>query len=395
MLQYQSHKPDVTKKSATQNSFTAPKRPYRYDRIESFHPLSCRPDRPVSPYTLQRSKLISAPEPTGIRASQNPLPFAAGNTRPPVPLALYPILEDPTSVRNRSEILSYAVKHWSEILPALLDHYGFQSYGACQSRIYIRPGNPNMLPPINSDTTRNALCAKRRISKLKALINNTPANRQRRRYETKENIKRYMRHCAARLKLCYSLNTEIQCYYDNDTSTVYVAANQYAKELVDLNDKPVLEIMNFPLYRKMPDFLRRRLLHPMESPISKDARFHIINNSELSFKKRGLHAERQICYFLRQKKESADFYLDPLCLGGIRRPCLICSALCFSDVSQVRPGPVWISPAASTPKDFDELLSIIRVLRNQSNLTYLTNSNGNPRTDCDTESSEGSACEED
>ncbi len=125
------------------------------------------------------------------------------------------------------------------------------------------------------------------------------------------------------------------------------------------------------------------------------AKIHAIKSREVNVKIHGLHAERKILYYLRSQKNDEGFFLDPLRLGGIRRPCFICAALCFENMSQVRPGPCWVSEAGSKPKDIKEMFLILDAIRNNDNITYITDTNGHLTMDHDTESSEGSECDQD
>ena len=145
------------------------------------------------------------------------------------------------------------------------------------------------------------------------------------------------------------------------------------------------KVVNMVASNNMAHPLLDKLEHPISCPSSlSDAAFQVIGNT---YGIQGLHAERKILYYLRSQKENNNTYLDPLRLGGIRRPCFTCSALCFADMSQVHPGPVWVSGAASKPKDVNEMFLILEAIRNKNNTTHLTLDKSNRlTTDNDTES---------
>lgn len=98
---------------------------------------------------------------------------------------------------------------------------------------------------------------------------------------------------------------------------------------------------------------------------------------------------------MRTMQKNDDIFLDPLRLGGIRRPCFICSALCFKDMSEVHPGPVWVSNAASRPRDINEMFLILDAIRNKENVTNISSIGDKGTMDADTESEAGSEYEQD
>lgn len=325
---------------------------------------------------------------------------------------------------KRGDICCYAqniLNRWKEIFPILLEYYVFEHHGANQSCTFHRVKSTDADNPI----------VKGGMSKMKRLYGGSDGIRKSRVYGPDEEIKRYLRHLASALKIKFGIENEIQCYYDDNV--VYVAANIQADEnkLLEIEGKKVLEydavlqkysrIFNKVnsksdrdkfgtrlLRRMIPKkggkaFARKsqwsipnkrayasvkRLRHNISCPeLLKNATFKVITSSDINNGIPGLHAERKILYYLRSLKGNENMFLNPLRLGGIRRPCFICAALCFSSMDQVRPGPVWVSAAASTPKDISEMFLILDAIRNKKNITYITlDRNNNLTTDHDTES---------
>lgn len=310
------------------------------------------------------------------------------------------------------EVTSRAKKileKWNKFLPQFLEHYGFVSRGANQSHTCHRSGSNDTAEQIDR-------WDEMRTSKIMGLYKDSSGIRRRRKYTDDEVIKRYLRHCAAALAINFGIDDEIQCYYDDNV--VYAATNNATNsDLSKINGMKISECSiilqhswreliksptdndNHPIWGRFqdkvinivaPNNMTHPLLNKLEHPVScppslSDAAFQVIGNT---YGIRGLHAERKILYYLRAQKRDQDIFLDPLRLGGIRRPCFICSALCFADMSQVHPGPVWVSGAASKPKDDNEMFLILEAIRNKNNTTHMTLDRKGHLTDkYDTESS--------
>lgn len=295
---------------------------------------------------------------------------------------------------------------WKAFLPEFLLKNGFKSYGANQSHTFHRLSNAAAESLNHQKTTR---------TKIAGMYNGSASIRKRRKYNSNEEIKRYLRHFAAALALNLRIEGEIQCYYDNNK--VYVAANNDAditkllkidnekisyfadvlqyfyKEIIQheaenftpaiqakFQGKPKKTIASDP--KNNP--LLRRLRHSLNCPCGLGtAEIEVIKGN---YGITGLHAERKILYCLREKRNNNELFLDPLRLGGIRRPCFICSALCFADMSQVYPGPVWVSNAASRPRDINEMFLILNAIRNKENVTFISFNNGRLTMDNDSDS---------
>ncbi len=321
---------------------------------------------------------------------------------------------------EKDPIVKRIFRNWMEFLELFLKNCNFTSYGAEPSHTYHRSGKNDTA---GSHEHRDS----KQIPKIDRMYEGSLGKRGRRKYKTDEEIKRYLRHCAAALKLSYKLGSEIQCYYDNEDNVVYIAANdpndenklseidgdQISKCLAFLQhslkeiNESIADDDSFPIWsgskaklfdaflsNKKDKPLLRRLMHALMCPSAlSGAKIHAIKSREVNVKIHGLHAERKILYYLRSQKNDEGFFLDPLRLGGIRRPCFICAALCFENMSQVRPGPCWVSEAGSKPKDTKEMFLILDAIRNNDNITYITDTNGHLTMDHDTESSEGSECD--
>lgn len=315
---------------------------------------------------------------------------------------------------KRGDICCYAqniLNRWKEIFPILLEYYVFEHHGANQSCTFHRVKSTDADNPI----------VKGGMSKMKRLYGGSDGIRKSRVYGPDEEIKRYLRHMASALKIKFGIENEIQCYYDDNI--VYVAANtqgdenklleiegegvsKYDAVLQDYSQKAykynkshsepnwaefITEILHCDLSDKSAEVFARRFRHIIPCPqLLENATFKVITSSDINNGIPGLHAERKILYYLRSLKGNENMFLNPLRLGGIRRPCFICAALCFSSMDQVRPGPVWVSAAASTPKDISEMFLILDAIRNKKNITYITlGRNNNPTMDHDTESESG------
>lgn len=414
MFQYESKKPAVSAKKYSPDRG----KKNTSSRHRSFDLSACQHNRQVH-YAIQRQHVITAIPP----AAGNQC--GAGSARPPFNESVsdysddFSFIEAVLSQNNWRELIKddehicfFAEQirgRWKGFLPEFLKHCGFVSYGANQGLTYHRTGGDAVTGP--SDY-RN----EKRIPKIKRLYKGSKGKRKRRKYTNDEEIKRYLRHCAAALMINFQLKDEIQCYYDEEDGVVYVAANDKAdsKKLSGIHGKEISEcsavlqllrrgINENPsvwsgfeaglteMITSNKTSLFRRLIHSMTCPaFLRKAKFQVI---EGDYNIPGLHAERKILYSLRSKKGNDDIFLNPLQLGGIRRPCFICSALCFPDMSQVRPGPVWVSNAASAPGDSKEMFLILDAIRRKGNITYLSDNGRYLTTDNDTESGEGSACD--
>lgn len=317
-------------------------------------------------------------------------------------------------IRCRAEVI---LDNWDKFLPKFLLDNGFKSYRANQSLTFHRPrGNCATESPDNSD--------EREKSKIGKMYSGSSSIRKPREYDSNEEIKRYLRHCASALAINFGIKNEIQCYYDNDI--VYVATNNNAdskklKENIDgksisecstVLHHPYIELIRYKakndnhtiwkkiqnklidaIFNKIVNPILRRFRHPLTCPNPlKNAEFKVIEDD---YGIEGLHAERKILYHLRTMQKNDDIFLNPLRLGGIRRPCFIGSALCFADMSQVYPGPVWVSNAASKPKDINEMFLILDAIRNKENVTNISSIGGKGTMDADTESEAGSEYEQD
>lgn len=309
------------------------------------------------------------------------------------------------NIRFRAEKI---LRDWNEFLPQFLEHYGFESYRENQSLTYHRSGSNDTAEQIDQHDEIE-------MPKIRRLYKDSSGIRRCRKYTDDEAIKRYLRHCAAALAVNFGIEDEIQCYYDN--KVVYVATNNdtdpgiskidgmrisecsavLQHSLKELIESPTdnanhsiwsrfkAKLIDMFLSNKKAEPLLGRLRHALMCPAPlRGAAFKVIKNT---YGIRGLHAERKLLYFLRSEKRNNDMFLDPLRLGGIRRPCFICAALCFADMSQVHPGPVWVSEAASKPKDVNEMFLILEAVRNKNNTTNITSDKSKRlRTDHDTES---------
>lgn len=411
MYLYESKKPDVSAKAV------APDKRKRTvsNKCSNFASSDFRFSSSMSGYILQRAATLTAETP---KANHPP----AGSARLPydVPLNFHKDLEfiemvlsnnDWKALIERDGTLHLRAKQiledWDRFLPRFLEYYGFVSYGANQSHTYHRAGNNNATEHYGEAG-----------SKIEATYNNSNGIRECREYTEDEEIKRYLRHCAAALAINFGIEDEIQCYYDD--KVVYVAANNgVGSDISQINNTKVSEcssILQHPwstlielpvdndnsiwggFHDKLvklvtssdckPQPLLDKLKHGVSCPSSlTDTTFQVIANT---YKIQGFHAERQILYYLRDSKGKQDIFLDPLRLGGIRRPCFTCSALCFANMSQVHAGPVWVSDAASRPKDIKEMFLILEAIRNKNNTTHITlDINGHLTTNYDTESNGG------
>lgn len=301
---------------------------------------------------------------------------------------------------------------WKAFLPEFLLNNGFKPYRACQSLTYHRPSS-------NAATEALDYPDKKGISKIEGVYKSDSAIRYPRKYTDAEEIKRYLRHLAAALEINFGIKNEIQCYYDDNI--VYVATNNDVDSenlSCQIDDMRVSEYLQFLQYSYKKIIQReaendnsaiwdkfqlndaifsdkkyrpplRRLRHALMCPDSlKGATFKVIKDN---FEIRGLHAERRILYHLRETRNNNELlFLDPLRLGGIRRPCFVCSALCFAEMSQVHPGPVWVSDAASKPRDVYEMFLILDAIRKAENLTFISFSEGHLTMDNDSDSDEES-----
>jgi len=419
MFLYESKKPAMSTKSSFSNKNADSGR-----RVH-FNSASCQNNRQEFNFIIQKF-----PNPTAITPK---LGFAAGSPRPPqdylnedVDFILKALenynwrerLEKPQDVFFRC-CVNQIFARWTTFLPQFLEYCGFTSYGENQSHTFHRPGK-------NDDAESSEHRDSKNTPKINSMYEGSPGKRRRRKYNANEEIKRYLRHCAAALKLNYKLDSEIQCYYDDEDKVVYVAANYPNDEnkISEIEGKPISEcsaVLEHSLkeinesiaeYDSSPIWSRfkvklldtffankkdkpllRRLRHALTCPAAlSGAKFRIAKSSKTDIPR--LHAERKILYYLRSQKNKEDFFLDPLRLGGIRRPCFVCSALCFADMSKVRPGPCWISDAGSKPKDTKEMFLILDAIRNDDHTTYITvDDNEHLTTDYDTESCEGSECD--
>lgn len=421
MFQYKSKKANsYSKMAARKNSL------YRKRRGNAN-------SRQVPDYPIQRMHIPTAMAPT------SKIRYEAGAARPhnyDLPSVIIDdgrqesiinFIEDTLSKDNwRKLILCKAqdiLDCWNNILPNLLERYGFKRHGGNQSCTYQRVKS--------TDTDRSTV--KGRMSIMKRLYEGSDGIRESRVYGPDEKIKRYLRHLASALKIKFGIENEIQCYYDDNV--VYVAANTQADEnkILEIEGKKVLEydavlqkysrIFNKanskPYWDKFGTRLPQRMIpkkrgkafarkpqwsipnkracasvkrlrHNIQCPDSLEkAKIQVIKIEEINVEIPGLHAERKILYYLRSLKGNNDMFLDPLRLGGIRRPCFICSALCFSNMDRVHPGPVWVSAAASTPKNISEMFLILDVIRNKDITTFISDNDGILTTGNDTESESG------
>lgn len=322
--------------------------------------------------------------------------------------------ERPIETCNRQVYTEeYMLQNWHTIFPKLLECYGFKSYGTNQGRIFIRVRNAD-----HANASKNDSNAKER-RKLDGMVKNSSAVREPRVYEDSEQIKRYLRHCATALTGYYRLSGEVQCYYSDNV--VYVAANKKSDEkaLEAINKNRVGNHKSYRAYAKairqrasgQPQNVRlagrfctnklsrrkaavvaSRMRHCVPCPnVLESAKFRVVKSrdTDMGPKIPGLHAERKILYYLRRKK-GEDYFLNPLCLGGIHRPCFVCAALCFESMDRVHPGVVWVSKAASTSKDIKEMRRILAAVKDMSKLTYVSLRADGATYDNDTESCEES-----
>lgn len=446
-------------------------------RQRIFNSSAFRDNRQASVYTIQRLPVTAATasktehrysagsarkprsEPLSLFPYVSPNVLQASKNRtpktPPIPTAIAPVADEQNSagaarprpdgfLENNLDILeaiddvlpdddsripanlnsmnypfaNIILQNWEKFLPEFLSINGFMRYGANQSLTFHRPGgNCAVKSPDNSD--------EREKSKLEKMYSGSFSIRKPREYDSNEEIKRYLRHCASALAINLGIEREIQCYYDYNT--VYVATNNDAdsnnlcSKINERNISDCADILgtsyketightaendnttiwsNFQtqLYKvifsnKRFNPLLRRLRHALMCPKPlKNAKFKVIEDD---YGIKGLHAERKILYHLRTMQGNNDVFLDPLRLGGIRRPCFICSILCFADMSQVYPGPVWVSNAASRPRDINEMFLILDAIRNKENVTNISSIGGKETMDADTESEAGSEYEQD
>lgn len=320
--------------------------------------------------------------------------------------SLNELLNDPNIMR--------IFENWETFFPRFLERCGFRGYGARPSLTFHRPKS-------NNSAELSERSVREKITKINELYKKGSGIQMRRKYTDEEEMKRYLRHCAAALKVIFETENEIQCYYNDENNTVYVSANTKddEKKLSEIDGEMILKYSiifrhsfreinknkynkgNSSVLRKFNDKIvdailsgdgnkphLKRFTHTLTCPTAlKKAKFKLIKSSDIDVQINGLHAERKILYYLR-KKNNRNMYLDPLRLGGIRRPCFICSALCFEDMFQIHSGPVWCSKAASAPKDIKEMFLILDAVRNSENTTHITYDNGRFKMDADTESDE-------
>ncbi len=225
-------------------------------------------------------------------------------------------------------------------LPRYAVQNGFQRYGANQSEKLIRTNPLSCSPP-----------PQKQQSVISSMIAGTTSERT---AHTMEPTHRYLRRCAETIALkCGIASDEIQCYYHRNT--VLVSAN--TKSRIDaikriVENKNVIEFMTSEIPDSLysdtpirnPESLRRTRKHP-ECPLSENAVFHVVGC--IGSYSEGLHAERRILYHLRENYyKNSNYFLDYNMLGGRRRPCFVCGAICFRDSSKIPRGPLWSSVAA-------------------------------------------------
>ncbi len=413
MFLYESKKPAASTKAVSSNKSA--------DLVRRLHfnSSACPNNGQELNFIIQKCPIPTAIPPTS--------GFAAGSARPPQNQSPQDFsgsdadyILDVLSKNNWRENINYYEKdpvvrrifdNWRVFLPQFLTRCSFKSFGANQSLNYHRPGN-------NTAAVFPKSRDRRKSSKLSGKYKGSSGLRERRRYTKREEIKRYLRHLAAEIALVYGIESEIQCYFDDEEQTVYIAVNtpNDEKKLSGIKGKTFsicFDDVRYPLRKTNDRFsfrgkagsydsrlsdrksklYLRRLRHNLPCPVAlRKAKFKLIKGSEVNAAIPGSHTERKILYHLRSQKKDENFFLDPLRLGGIRRPCFICAALCFENMSQVRPGPCWVSGAASTPKNIKEMFLILDAIRNNENITYVSVNNEKPTQDNDTESSEGSEC---
>ncbi len=422
MFLYESKKPAASAKKNSSNKSTNT----NSSRRVHFNSTSLQLNQQELKFIIPKSPVVTAMPP---KAENR---YAAGSARPPHNGLLPDYSSDNDvnfiekvlssdnwreSIESDKEIFSCAEQirgRWEEFLPKFLESNGFQSYGANQSLTYHRPGSNDTAESLERRDIG-------KTSKLKRLYKCSSGIRTRRKYPHCEEIKRYLRHCAAMIKIDFGIESEIQCYYDDENKVVYIAVNTQEDErkiskingkylsgywanlqcsLRKTNDISAFWVKAEPNTIRLSDrkvkLLFRRLRHTLTCPKALSrAKIHIIKSSEVNVKIPGLHAERKILYYLRSQKNNDNIFLNPMQLGGIRRPCFVCSALCFADMSQVNPGPCWASAAASTPKDVKEMFLILYAIKNKANTTNVSDNCEHLTMDNDTESSEGSECDQD
>lgn len=439
-------------------------------RQRIFNSSAFRDNRQASVYTIQRLPVTAATasktehrysagsarkprsEPLSLFPYVSPNVLQASKNRtpktPPIPTAIAPVADEQNSagaarprpdgfLENNPDILeaidddsripanlnsmncpfaNVILQNWERFLPEFLSINGFMRYGANQSLTFHRPSNDGDESFDNQENFNK--------TGIGNIYHGGSSIREIRKFDSDEEIKEYLRHCAAALAIYFGINGEIQCYYEDNT--VYVATNSDAdskklyKTINDRNISDCADILgtsyketigytaenvdaaiwgNFPeklndriSLNKIGDPLLKRLDHRLNCPPNlSNAQFKVITNN---FGIKGLHAERRILYYLRlhsDKKEN--LFLDPSRLGGIRRPCFICSALCFKNMSEVHPGPVWVSDAASRPRDINEMFLILRAIKNQKNITNISLIENRLAMDADTQSEAGSECD--
>lgn len=207
--------------------------------------------------------------------------------------------------------------------------------------------------------------------------------------------KRFMRWIATYLSANYNISSEVQCYHEQTTCRILVAANEnsdlkilesglHRMRLVDFFKKVSKEPVAIKSSRTSETLKARQLRQGKELKRLADmaGKSKNVTWSSYSFfvvpPIRGvssLHAEQRILHYLREEaigwrkddlldedegamtvdERSGKLMLRPELLGGIKRPCFICAHACFTpyDRNKVHPGLLWDTKCAGGILDDD------------------------------------------
>jgi hypothetical protein len=161
-----------------------------------------------------------------------------------------------------------------------------------------------------------------------------------------------------------SVNEKIQGYLDGGTSPIEQLRKIKATTAREIRHKAkLLDRANYPEQENIWKALNKRKIEVPTDEFTSDD------------EKVDLHAERRI----KHKRPK----LDPDLLGGVKRPCLVCTT--NLNLKNARPGPSWASGAALHGYKLDDL----KEMANEQNiLTYVSEDRdtGKPSMDFDSES---------
>ncbi len=211
-------------------------------------------------------------------------------------------------------------------------------------------------------------------------------------YAKEEDIHRFLRWFSTYISCQYKVNGEVQCYLDKTSHCIIVATNlqREARKFDSLAFECSADGLDDRQKRHIIHM--KKLLEASKRLLGREAHPNILMLDNLRIDGASvynMHAEQRILSYYNQletdqqqlikdgvlKRDShKHLKLLPDYLGGLRRPCLLCSYAVFDskDRNCIHPGPAWVTKSSGEHMHRADIVELINDLLDGKVRTYVS-----------------------